>query len=376
MATVREIAPDIPDGLEKGLRNYWYPILQSEILPVGQPVGTTCLGEKLAIWRDTAGRPCVVNDRCPHRAAALSIGRVVEGDLQCKFHGLRFSGDGCCSLIPWEPEDSPLLGEVSISAYPAEERGGYIWAYIGDADKFPPPALQTDTPDELWDEDNFVWFRMPTEIWDANWLIAVDGSDAIHAVTLHAEAQAVTDEAWKGGAAPRSTVPLADRRIKIVNTPHGARAISVDRTGNHISHGHATRDIKGDRFALPCVTTNPIVPAVGAPPYTSRLWQFPVDERRTQIERFICWRARSSGERARAEQTFNELAEPRLKKISAEDAQMAAAQGDLVEARSREFLFNVDMDVIRIRQLLKEAFLAQLDRRRVPVADRALVHPI
>ena len=55
---------------------------------------------------------------------------------------------------------------------------------------------------------------------------------------------------------------------------------------------------------------------------------------------------------------------------------MAAAQGDLVEARSREFLFNIDMDVIRIRELLKEAFLAQLDRRRVPVADRALVHPI
>ncbi len=55
---------------------------------------------------------------------------------------------------------------------------------------------------------------------------------------------------------------------------------------------------------------------------------------------------------------------------------MSAAQGDLVEARSREFLFDVDMDVIRIRQLLKEAFLAQLDRRRVSVADGALVHPI
>ena len=27
----RELAPDIPEGLELGLRNYWYPILQSEV---------------------------------------------------------------------------------------------------------------------------------------------------------------------------------------------------------------------------------------------------------------------------------------------------------------------------------------------------------
>jgi len=375
-APVREIAHEVPEGLEKGLRNYWYPVLQSEELPHDRPVGVRCLSEDLVAWRDGAGRPCVATDRCPHRAAALSRGRVLEGNLQCIFHGLRFAGDGRCVLIPWEPEDSPLLSEVAVRAYPAEERGGYVWAYIGDPSAFPPPPLRDETPEELWDEEHFVWFRLPTEIWDANWLTAIDGSDAIHAVTLHAEAQAVADEAWKGGDAARPAVPLENRRIKILETPHGARAISVDRDGKHISHGHATGEVKGARFALPCVTTNPITPAKGALPYTSRLWQFPVDETRTRIVRYVCWKLSAPEDRGRAEQVFNDLAWPRLKKISAEDAMICAAQGDLVAARSAEFLFDVDMDVVRIRRQLRDAFLAQLGGPRVATAEGALVHPL
>src|SRR3546814_18159069 len=68
--------------------------------------------------------------------------------------------------------------------------------------------------------------------------------------------------------------------------------------GKPVSHGHFTVDVKGDRFALPCIRTNPIVPAPGAEPYASRLWQFPIDDRRTQVVRFITWRARTAEERS------------------------------------------------------------------------------
>ena len=37
-ADAREIAPDIPSGLEPGLRNYWHPILRIEELPSERPV--------------------------------------------------------------------------------------------------------------------------------------------------------------------------------------------------------------------------------------------------------------------------------------------------------------------------------------------------
>jgi len=123
---VAEIAPDVPAGLESGLRNYWYPILLSEDLTQERPVAVNCLGESLVVWRDADGYPGVLFDRCPHRAAKLSAGRILEGHLQCAFHGLRFDKTGQCTLIPWEPEESPSRKEVYVQTYPAKELGGYI----------------------------------------------------------------------------------------------------------------------------------------------------------------------------------------------------------------------------------------------------------
>ena len=100
---IREIVPDVPEGLEFGLRNYWYPILQTEELPAGKPVGMTLLGEDIVVWRANDGRPNVVTDHCPHRNAKLSVGRVLDGNLQCLFHGLRFDGSGRCTLKPTWP---------------------------------------------------------------------------------------------------------------------------------------------------------------------------------------------------------------------------------------------------------------------------------
>jgi hypothetical protein len=43
-AMEQELAPGIPAGLPLGLRNYWYPVLQSEELPRERPVGFKALG--------------------------------------------------------------------------------------------------------------------------------------------------------------------------------------------------------------------------------------------------------------------------------------------------------------------------------------------
>ena len=45
--------------------------------------------------------PVAMLDRCPHRAAALSEGRMTaSGDLQCAYHGWTFGADGACLDIP------------------------------------------------------------------------------------------------------------------------------------------------------------------------------------------------------------------------------------------------------------------------------------
>ena len=370
---VKEIVPDVPEGLEFGLRNYWYPILQTEELLDGKPVGMTVLGEDIAVWRGSEGRPNVVSGHCPHRNAKLSIGRVLGGNLQCLFHGLRFNGDGQCVLIPWESQDSKLRNELSVQSYQAEELGGYVWAYLGDADKFPPPPLIDEVPEELTDEDKFVWFKVPTEIWNANWLLTLDGQDAYHVVTLHAQTQAVPLS--DGVDSIVDPVPLVDRRVKIVETSYGIRAIATDLEGNALDQGHFT-NVKGDRFALPCLSTNPIRPRPGLDPYIVRVWQIPIDDQSTQVARFLSFRAKSTADRDRMEQFFHEVALPRGSQVSAEDALIAEAQGTLIDARANEYLFNEDMETVKLRRLLKKAFLEQRDGRRMGIAASALAFPV
>jgi phenylpropionate dioxygenase-like ring-hydroxylating dioxygenase large terminal subunit len=371
---VKDLAPLIPEGLPSGLRNYWYPLLQSEELPHGRPVGVKALGEPLALWRDAGGNPQVVRDRCPHRSIRLSVGRVLDGDLQCLMHGLRFNGQGACTLIPWESGENRHQERLGIVAYPARELGGYIWVYLGDPITFPPPPLETQVPEELSKPDEFICFRLPTSIWKANWLLSIDGSDGYHAIILHTDSQAVHRAERPPGSAD---VPLEDRRVKILKTSHGIRGISVDLEGRPINHGHFTVDVKGQRFCLPCLSSNPIVPAPGVAPYTSRLWQFPQDEAHTIVVRYLAWRATSDAERAEASRIFNNVALPRLNLINEEDAFAAEAQGDLIEARSHENLLAPDEDVVKIRRLLRNAFLAQAqETRRIDNPDGALAYPV
>lgn len=369
--TVPELAPNVPEGLPLGLPNYWYPVLQSEELPFDKPVGFRALGESFAAWRDAHGRPCVVKDRCPHRSMKLSVGRVMDGELQCILHGLRFDGNGRCTLIPWEKERGNIHDKVGVRASPARELGGYIWAYLGDAEKFPPPPLESEVPEELLKPGEFECFRLPTQVWKANWLLAIDGSDGFHAVTLHTVSQSASDLARQGG------VPLKDRRVEIVQTNHGIRGVSVGLEGRPIGHGHYTTDVRGERFALPCVTTNPISPAPGAASYAARLWQFPVDEHNTLVVRFLTFRAKTEAERARAKATFASVASQRIEKVGEEDAWAVETQGDLLEARRNEFLLSPDEDVVKVRRAIARAFLVQRTAgEREPVPPGALDCPV
>ena len=45
-------------------------------------------------------------DKCPHRLAPLTEGRInEEGLLECPYHGWAFSGGGDCEVIPQQQEN-------------------------------------------------------------------------------------------------------------------------------------------------------------------------------------------------------------------------------------------------------------------------------
>ncbi|CAI5464949.1 unnamed protein product [Closterium sp. Yama58-4] len=76
----------------------WYPVALIEDLDPSRPTSIQLLGRDLVIWRDSQGIWRAHADRCPHRLAPLSEGRLDEnGLLQCPYHGWSFRGDGTCA---------------------------------------------------------------------------------------------------------------------------------------------------------------------------------------------------------------------------------------------------------------------------------------
>jgi hypothetical protein len=123
---------------------------------------------------------------------------------------------------------------------------------------------------------------------------------------------------------------------------------------------------------------NVIQPVPGVEPYTSRLWQFPLDAKRTIIQRFAVQRTPTDEAREKWARLFENVVGPRLRAISGEDAMIAAAQagGDLVQARSSEYLFEPDMGMFEVRRCIRDAFVEQQQGRRVAPPRSALVYPV
>ena len=79
------------------MREYWIPALMcSELARGGAPIRLMLLGEKLIAFRDSMGRPGIMDHRCPHRCASLFLGRNEEGGLRCIYHGWKFDVLGKC----------------------------------------------------------------------------------------------------------------------------------------------------------------------------------------------------------------------------------------------------------------------------------------
>jgi phthalate 4,5-dioxygenase oxygenase subunit len=169
--------PESPMG--KLMRRYWVPVLlSSEIAePDCAPVRVKILGEKLLAFRDSDGRPGLVDEFCAHRGASLFLGRNEEGGIRCSYHGWKFDVNGQCLELPSVPH---LACKMQIKSYPCVERGDVLWAYMGPPEKKPPP------PGLEWcllpPSQRYVSKRYQA----TGWLQAMEGGiDTTHASWVH-----------------------------------------------------------------------------------------------------------------------------------------------------------------------------------------------
>src|SRR5437867_3474053 len=137
-----------------GFREHWYPVMWSRKLR-GKPVGMNLLGDDIVFVRQ-GGAVHALHDRCPHRGIPLSMGkREFPGTLSCIYHGWTYdlrTGELVAALT--DGPDSPIVGKVRVRTYPAVERKGLIWVYVGDRE--PPPPLEEDVPADFLADDAFL----------------------------------------------------------------------------------------------------------------------------------------------------------------------------------------------------------------------------
>jgi phenylpropionate dioxygenase-like ring-hydroxylating dioxygenase large terminal subunit len=120
-----------PAAIRAALRHHWFPVARIEDLATPRPA--ELLGERLVVFRDSAGRPRVTARRCVHRGGDLAAGVVVEGSIQCPYHGWAFEGaSGLCTSVPSLPEGSRIPPKARVRAYPVLERFGHVWTCLGE----------------------------------------------------------------------------------------------------------------------------------------------------------------------------------------------------------------------------------------------------
>lgn len=124
------------------LRNSWY--VAGFANEIGErPLARRILGDSVLLYRLSDGKAVALQNRCPHRLVPLSLGQRVGDEIQCRYHGLKFAGDGRCTFIPGQSVIPPNARAVS---FPLVERHGLAWIWIGRAEL----ASETAIPDLPW----------------------------------------------------------------------------------------------------------------------------------------------------------------------------------------------------------------------------------
>ena len=126
----------------EALRSYWYVVGEGADLALG-PLAVRLLGDDLVVWRSPDGAVVAAPDRCPHRQAPLSLGRLEDGRLVCCYHGWTFADGGRCVAVPSSAPGVPVPPKAHLPVVRAAERYGLIWVCPG-APQAPIPEIAVE----------------------------------------------------------------------------------------------------------------------------------------------------------------------------------------------------------------------------------------
>ena len=193
------------------IANIWYAAAWCSEVQVGKPMALTIANRPIVLYRAVNGQAVALEDRCSHRCAPLSKGRV-EGDaLRCGYHGLLFSRAGKCLEMPGQENAAGF----DIQSYPVVERHECIWVWTGESSR----ADDTLVPQSRLTENGLAFRTGALEYSSDYQLINDNLCDFSHVAYVHEKTFGQGQTEW---AQQLPTLSNLDNGIRVTRWIEGA----------------------------------------------------------------------------------------------------------------------------------------------------------
>jgi vanillate O-demethylase monooxygenase subunit len=161
------------------LRNCWYVAAwDHEVSRMGL-LRRILLDEPVVFYRTEDGRPVALADRCCHRHAPLSRGRLKGDALECPYHGFTYDPSGACIAVPGQ---STIPPGARVRSFPVVERYHWIWIWMGDPALADPATIE----DFHWMDDPLWRAEGERLVLKANYVLLVENLlDLSHLSYIH-----------------------------------------------------------------------------------------------------------------------------------------------------------------------------------------------
>ncbi len=235
------------------MRRHWTPVCLIEEVsePDGTPVKARVFGEDLVVFRDTEARVGVMDEYCPHRRVSLVFGRNEDCGLRCLYHGWKIDVEGNVLERVSEPAAAGMAQKVKHLAYPVQEWGGFVWAYMG------PPETQCEFEPPAWAPTADARVVIAKAIIPCNWAQILEGAiDSAHSSSLHSsdmvparvEGAEATDTNWLRPSTDKAP------RMQIERAGYGFRYAAIRRP---IKNADAANYVRSTVFVAPAAALIP-----------------------------------------------------------------------------------------------------------------------
>eukprot|EP00798_Chlamydomonas_sp_ICE-L_P018382 gene18380-24852_t len=257
------VAAQVADSAPFVWARQWWPISPTNVLHEDKPNAATIIGKDLVIWHSKEQGWVVMEDRCPHRLAPLSEGRIIDDSLACSYHGWQFGADGKCQNIPQLKDCSKALCSTRSCAltYPSKVVDGLLFAFL---DTSPEGIAHSQASEPL----------IPEEVISNGgfWFMFQNYNDAIHML------EQTLDPTHGNFLHHRMTATLGiDNHVVMDSSPIGEVSLRKGFVWEHRGYSKTNKDMKAERiFSPPCTTIAKYEFPGGGPGLAAAIYVIPV----------------------------------------------------------------------------------------------------